>query len=153
MGQPGESDRLSGEFTSLDGDQGGYWEEAEVQPPSGCSSGGVGVTIQGGGLSYGSNCVLAAHPGAAAKGPWSVGSGLAWRSLPGARLLAARGSEASWVWTGVSSQLRFQEELPGAVNLSKCPPHVPDRTPTPSGLCEGGSHQFRSLEILVSSSC
>lgn len=68
MGQPGESDRLSGEFTSLDGDQGGYWEEVKVQPPSGCSSGGVGVTIQGGGLSYGSNCVLAAHPGAAAKG-------------------------------------------------------------------------------------
>lgn len=67
-----------------------------------------------------------------------MGSSLAWRSPPGVGLLAARGSEAGWVWTGVSSQLRFQEELPGAVDLSKYPPHVPDRTPTPSGLCEGG---------------
>ena len=97
---------LSGVFTFLDGDRGGYGEEAEVQPPSDCSSRGAGMTIQGGGPSYRSNCVLAAHPGVAAKGPWSVGSGLAW-SPPGAGLLAARGSEAGWVWTGVSSQLGF----------------------------------------------
>lgn len=99
------------------------------------------MTIQGGGPSYRFNCVLAAHPGAAAKGPWSVGSGLAW-SPPGAGLLAARGSDADWVWTGVSSQLGFQEELLGAVDLSKCPPHAPARTPTPSELCEGAATSF-----------
>ena len=79
----------------------------------------MGVTIQGGGLSYGSNCVLAAHPGAAAKGPWSVGSGLAWRSLPGARLLAARGSQAllrmgggQWLAPG-TSQAEWPMRGPG----------------------------------------
>lgn len=65
-------------------------------------------------------------------------------------MLAARGSEASWLETGVSSQLRFQEELPRAVDLSKCPPHTPqDPNPKP-GSCEGEPPCFQSLETLVS---